>query len=108
MAIRTRKYIHTAGGTREVRAIRITEKNYIEISNYINRNGGVAVASEYVSPDGDRYSHKIRIRQLNHLKNRTKRDWRVARPGDFIVRHDNGEFERVKEDVFEQHFELAK
>lgn len=109
MAIRTKEYRFTAGGNRRVRGIRITEKNLIEIVNYIVRNGGEAVASSYVTPSGDVVNHKIRIKQVNYGKlGKAKRDWRVARPGDFIVKHENGAFERVKDDEFEAKFVLSK
>lgn len=112
MAIRFKKYKFTVGGKHIFRAVRITEKNYLEIVNYVNRNGGQAEGSVFITKDGDELNHKIRVRQRNYGENWGKRDWRVARVGDFIVRYDFDadlqargfepvEFARVKEDEFE-------
>lgn len=109
MAIRTKEYRFTAGGNRRVRAIRVTEKNLAELVAYVNRNGGEALGLADTHPEtGDVTNHKIRIKQMNHTASGSKRDWRVARVGDFIVKHENGEFERVKDDEFEAKFALTK
>lgn len=109
MAIRTKAYRGKGRGGIAVRAIRITESNFLELTNYIARNGGEAIASSYIAPNGDELNHKIRIRQEVPTKTRkSKRDWRVARPGDFIVKYEDGSFARVKDDIFEASFELVK
>lgn len=116
MAIRTKKYRHKAGGTRHVRAVRITEKNLTELVAYINRNGGAATGHNGDTASGR--PARIRIKQRNFGENWGKRDWRVARVGDFIVKHDFSdepveglpsiEFSRVKDDTFEDTFEEVK
>lgn len=108
MAIRTKEYRFKAGGNRRVRAIRITEKNFIEISSYINRNGGQAEALWLTLKSGDVANHRIRIKQMNHMPKGSKRDWRLARVGDFIVKYEDDSFARVKDDVFEAEFVLTK
>ena len=113
MAIRFKKYKHKAGGDRTFRAIRITDRNLAELVAYICRNGGSAFAT---SGEGGK-PVRIRIKQRNYGHNWGKRDWRVAKVGDFIVRHDfepgdldrvtkSVEFERVNEDQFEAGAEL--
>lgn len=109
MAIRTKKYRFAAGGDRRVRAVRITEKNLPELVAYINRNGGAATGHQGNTRSGR--PSRIRIKQRNYGYTWGKKDWRVARVGDFIVRHDiqqEGfepiEFERIKDDIFEATF----
>lgn len=117
MAIRTKEYRFTAGGSRRVRAIRITEKNLSELVAYIVRNGGAATGHNGDTASGR--PARIRIKQRNYGHNWGKIDWRVAKIGDFIVRHDfkagehsrgtkSVEFERVKPAEFEATFELSK
>jgi hypothetical protein len=93
-----------------VRAIQITEKNLTDVVAFINRNGGAATGH-----NGDTRSKRparIRIKQLNFGENWGKRDWRVAKLGDYIVRREHDEFGtqffRVKELQFEEDFELIK
>lgn len=111
MAIKTTAYTVNGGGNKTVRAVRITEKNYAELVDYITRNGGTAVGSEFVTKSGDVLNHKIEIVQRNlGADGKVRKGVRVARPGDFIVREEIGTnekgkpiyaFSRVKEDVFE-------
>lgn len=108
MAIRTKEYRFKAGGNRRVRALRITEKNYVELSAYINRNGGESEALDLRLDNGDLVNQRIRIKQMNHMPKGSKRDWRLARVGDFIVKYEDGSFARVKDDVFEAEFVLTK
>lgn len=120
MAIRFKKYkANTNAGEHIVKAIRITEKNVVELTNYICKNGGEAVAKIKISATGDESAYKIRLRQHNYGENWGKLDYRVAKVGDFIVRHDyfedeygrkkgDVEFERVKRDDFEATATLVK
>ena len=108
MAIRTKAYRSKAGGNREVRAVRISEKNWEELAAYIDRNGGIANASAYVTKDGDLLNHTIRVYQQNPNTKWKGRGWRVARVGDWIVKNEEGEFSRVKDDVFEAEYALVK
>lgn len=113
MAIRTVGY-RIKGTERLVRAVRITEKNHTELAEYVCKNGGTALSSEFMTKDGDILDHKITIVQKNIGSNgKTKKAARVARLGDFIVREDDGvdakgkvkyAFSRVKEDVFESDY----
>jgi hypothetical protein len=115
MAIRFKKYRHKAGGTRVFRAIRVTEKNIPELVAYICRNGGAATGHTGDTKSGR--PPRIRIKQRTFGNGWTKRDWRVAKVGDFIVRYDHEdeivnkglnkiEYERVTEDNFEVAAEL--
>lgn len=118
MAIRTKKYQYTDGCTGDMRAVQITEKNLSEVVAYICRNGGAATGH-----NGDTASKRparIRLKQRNFGKNWGKRDWRVARLGDWIVRHnfpkkdfaeignEPSEFERVPGNRFSDFFEEVK
>lgn len=118
MAIRLKKYKHKAGGTRVVRAVRITEHNINELVLYVVRKGGAATGHNGDTASGR--PARIRIKQRNYGENWGKKDWRVAKVGDFLVQYDLGgkefaqigfdpiEFGRVKEDDFEASFELVK
>lgn len=103
MAIRTKEYRYKAGGNRRIRAIRITEKNISELVAFINRNGGKASERELKNGGQPR----IDIYQVNHGPTHSRRGWRVAQLGDFIVKYENGTFARIKDDVFEAEFALA-
>lgn len=103
MAIRFKRYQHTAGGTREFYAVQITEDNIIDLTNAINQMGGAATGHIFIP--GKKHTKgrpaRIRILQRNYGENWGKRDWRVANVGDFIVRHKfkAGEFHREKASV---------
>lgn len=97
MAIRTKKY-RSVGGLLEVRAIKITEKNIEDLNEYILRNGGVATVR--LARPAIKRPARIRIKQHTAGKTWSKRDWRVALIGDYIVRHEDGEFARVKAGAF--------
>lgn len=122
MAIRTKKYTFTDGhgNKRIVRGVRITEKNIVDVVNYITRRGGAATG--HVTIPGTKTKKvrpgRIRLRQLNFGENWGKRDWRVANVGDAIIVHDANkefsqigfdvEFERVKAADFERDFAEVK
>lgn len=95
MAIRTKKYkSHLA----EVRAIKITEKNLEDVVEYILRNGGAA-NGRLARPDFKRPA-RIRIKQFTFGRTWSKKDWRVALVGDWIIRYEDGSFARVKAGTF--------
>lgn len=115
MALRFKRFQHTAGGTREFYAVQITEQNIPEIVVAICNNGGAATGHYSIPPvkvPGRKHPTKgrrgrIRLRQRNYGYNWGKVDWRVAEIGDWIVRHHfkagelscekaSVEFERVK------------
>lgn len=118
MAIKTKKYKHQVHGN-VVRGIKITEKNLTEVVLWINRNGGAATGH-----NGDTRSNRpprIRIKQLNFGENWGKRDWRVAKVGDTIIRVDHEkhtneygtwpastDFYRVKAEHFDDIYEDVK
>lgn len=116
MAVRTKKFEFTDGHgvKRTVRGVRITEKNIVDIVNYITRRGGAATG--HVTIPGTKVKKvrpgRIRLRQLNFGENWGKRDWRVANVGDAIIVHDLAEgrieFERVKDIDFERDFAEVK
>ena len=118
MAIRTKKYRLKDDRTRQMRAIQITEKNLAEVVAYICRHGGAATG--HLGNTASNRPARIRIKQRNYGKNWGKRDWRVAKLGDWIVRHDfpkkefaqigfdPAEFERIPEWAFPGHYEEIK
>jgi hypothetical protein len=121
MAIRTKKYtfIDGRGVKRVVRGVRITEKNIVDVVNYITRRGGAATGHLTIPGKNTKERPgRIRLRQLNFGENWGKRDWRVANVGDAIIVHDANkefsqigfdvEFERVKAADFERDFEEVK
>ncbi len=101
MAIRTKKYRHL-GTNQEVRATKITEKNFTDLVAYICRNGGGATG-HLARPQFKRPA-RIRIKQLTFGHGWSKNDWRVALLGDWIVRNENNTFERVKADDFDRRY----
>lgn len=95
MAIRTKKYkSHLA----EVRAIKITEKNLEDVVAWITNNGGAA-NGRLARPDFKRPA-RIRIKQFTFGRTWSKKDWRVALIGDWIIRYEDGSFARVKGGTF--------
>lgn len=111
MAIRFRKFRNPTGD--EVQAVRVTERNYRELAEYIVKNGGTADAEQFTTVDGDVLNQKIRLVQSNTFANgMSSRGSRVARVGDVIVRIDvvnketgkkSYDFKRVKEDDFDEY-----
>lgn len=91
MAIRTKKFVSDSG---EVRAIKITEKNLEDIVEYILRNGGAA--NGRLARPAFKRPARIRIKQWTHGETWSKKDWRVAVAGDWIVRYQDGTFARIK------------
>lgn len=97
--------------TVNVRAVKITEKNFDALGPWLNRSGATAIAMDRVAPNGDIIDQKIELVQDNFsmkdgkLKNR--RAVRVARIGDWLVRYENGRFGRIKADDFARDFTLV-
>jgi len=122
MAVRTKKFEFTDGhgNKRIVRGVRITEKNIVDVVNYIARRGGAATGHLTIPAGKGKKERpgRIRLRQLNFGENWGKRDWRVANVGDAIIVHDANkafsqigfdvEFERVKASDFERDFAEVK
>lgn len=75
-------------GGDKLRGVQITIQNGQQIVNYINANGGRATVS--ARKHGD-----IRVYQHTSGRGWTKKDWRVASPGDYVVHDTNGTFYRV-------------
>lgn len=83
---------------KEIRAIRVTARNFINVANWC---GGMAISK--VSKDGDVTNQRVRVNGL------------VAQIGDFVVRDQVPsvnkkpayKFFRVKDDVFEAEYKLA-
>ena len=103
MSIRFRKYVvtHTAYDSDSIMAVKITLKNIPELVAHICTRGGAATGHVGDTKSG----HKARIRLKQHTfgKGWTKRDWRVARVGDYIVRTKDGDYRRIKGGAFEEH-----
>lgn len=81
MAVSHKKFRNAAG--EEVRAIRVTERNYINVMNWVSdtksNHDHKAVAIEHVSKDGDVSNQRIKL----HVHGV---GIRVARVGDWIIR----------------------
>lgn len=108
MAIRTKQYkTRGRGKTVTVKAIRVTERNYLSIVEWIGKKGGIAFAKEQITPEGDVQNARVSVYQINHGKGHPRRGWRVALIGDFVVQYEDGSFARVKDDVFEATYQLA-
>lgn len=74
--VRPKKYV-SAGG-RIVRGIKVTEKNYAEIVNWIDAKGGTAEAIvDVAAKTGDLSGHRVKIR--------TPKGIRVARVGEWVA-----------------------
>lgn len=85
MAIKWRKVKH---GKAIVRGIKVTKNNLLGLQEAITKAGGTA--------------HYVDFNINDRLKVKTLRGWRVARPGDVIVRgSDNHVFGVIKAENFE-------
>lgn len=94
----------------EVRAVKLTEKNMVDVRNWLTRNGAPAEYSEFITENGDILNHKLKVYQLNASELKSgklvvKRGWRVARPGDYVVRYPDGTYARVKSETFTEAYE---
>lgn len=114
MAIRTKRYKSKVNGA-VVKAVVITENNIADLVAYIVRNGGAATGHNGDTASGR--PARVRVKQLNYGDNWGKRDWRVGRLGDSIIRYEypeseygpaGTEFARVRKNDFEDSFELVK
>lgn len=101
MAIQPKKY-KTLGAGFEVKVVKITIKNLTDLVAYICRNGGAATG-HIGRPEYNRPA-RIRIKQQTYGNGWSKKDWRVANLGDYIIRWENGDFERIKAADFDNHF----
>lgn len=114
MAIRFKNYQDKNRKHSPLKALRITEKNIHELATYICKNGGAA----FVTDSAGTKPPRIRLKQRNFGENWGKRDWRVARIGDFILmdhvapehqeKLGKREFWRAKDDYFESTHDLVK
>jgi len=75
MAIKTRKL---KGGDKYTRGVRVTEKNYVELTGWASKYAKNATAVVHVAANGDESDHKIQL-HIPHL------GIRVARVGDVLV-----------------------
>lgn len=79
MAIRPKRY--ESRGGRKIRAVKVTERNYEELSRWAVANGTNVIKSAPThteSPEGDISNHRIRL----HLAHK---GIRVARVGDYLL-----------------------
>lgn len=83
-----KKYKHTSSGE-VVRAVRVTENNFINVANWSN---GLAISK--VNAEGDVSKQRVRLNKL------------IAQRGDFVVRVEKGFDEATKKPVF--HFFRVK
>lgn len=98
--------------TVNVRAVKITEKNFDALNPWLARGGATSVASTKTAPNGDIIGHKIELVQDNFSKSpggkvENRRAVRVARLGDWLVRYENGRFGRIKARDFDRDFTLV-
>ena len=91
--VRPKKFRHGHGA--EVRAIQVTEDNYINVANWTKSPGALAIVK--VDGNGDESDHRVRIR--------TPFGIRTAKVGDYVYKDlDDEQFYVAKEDVFEAEF----
>jgi hypothetical protein len=88
----------------KIRAIKVTERNYVSAKDWAGKWTD-AEASIKVGPQGDVTNHKVRVK--------TKKGWRVAKPGDYIVKFANEadgglHIAVIKHDEFIERYEPAK
>lgn len=93
----------------KVRAIKVTEKNYVGAKDWVgsfkNSKGEptpVEASFKLNQKTGDVSEHKVRVR--------APKGWRVAKPGDYLVRHNDVEgywFEVIKAEAFAEVYTLV-
>lgn len=106
MAVSHKKFRNADG--KEVRAIRVTERNYSNVGNWVDETKTTydtkVISKVHVDKSGDLSDHRISLRVPNQ-------GIRVARVGDWIVRDAKegvGIYFRVAKDEFEKEFKLVK
>lgn len=111
MAIRTKKY--ESNGGRNVRAVKVTERNFQDLVGWVIRNSenvnpNKSVASAHVNKRGDVSNQRLRL----HIDGKGVR---VARVGDYVFHElaDNGKpldgiLYILKGDVFEDKYTEIK
>lgn len=89
MGIRLKQYKFASPliGRFDHKAIRVTEKNWEEVVEYICKNGGMAIPHT-ARNRSKRLPSRFKLKQRNFGRTWGKRDWRVVREGDYIVRFD--------------------
>lgn len=95
--VRPKKY--RIGQGAEVRAVQVTEENYINVANWTKIPGALAIVK--VDGNGDESKHRVRFR--------TPFGIRTANVGDYVVKNlEDGHVYVVKEYTFEEtHFPIA-
>lgn len=80
MPIRTKKYISRGG--RKVRAVKVTEKNYLELAKWASKAPNVRTSTnvEKILPSGDIVGHRVKL-HLEHVGIRS------VPVGDYLVLH---------------------
>lgn len=111
MKVEFKKYRSKEDGFERL-AVKLTEENLDAVSMYIGNHGGAAFVFDF---DSDKPKH-IEIKQLNFGRTWGKRDWRVAKIGDYILMrrvpkdfvefYGKFEFWREKGSTFESEFDL--
>lgn len=98
MAVKTKKYRSKLYTNREVRAIKVTEKNYVSVAEWCGGEAVQKVSKVPVEGNFDVSDHRVRVR--------TPRGIRVARVGEFVFK-DAAPFFWVGKDEFEKEYQLA-
>lgn len=99
MATQVRPKKYRLGNGAEVRAVQVTEENYINVAKWTKVPGALAIFN--VDGNGDESQHRVRFR--------TPFGIRTANVGDYVVKNlEDGHVYVIKEDTFEEtYFPIA-
>lgn len=90
MSVTTKKYTRKNAKTGELfRAIRVSARNFLNVAVW---SKGEALQKN--APGGDVSNQRVKVKGL------------VAQIGDFVVKDEEGNFFRIKDDVFEAEYKL--